>query len=171
MILFLILHHFNLIFATPCPCEASRRLGATNHQDKIELIPYPNSLILENLKNDIIQFQESILCKSLPSELEAKYSTSTNEKIQICPQNHACLPLQTIPEDLLSLSHNISIASPFLSFNNNIYAIDADNVLIRVNANVVKEQLHISVTPLLSTELAFFYLFNNKLSFQPSLHH
>ena len=94
--------------------------------------------------------------------MEAKYSTSTNEKIQICPQNHACLPLQTIPEDLLSLSHNISIASPFLSFNNNIYAIDADNVLIRVNANVVKEQLHISVTPLLSTELAFFtYLTTN----------
>ena len=103
--------------------------------------------------------------------MATKYSTSTDEKIQICPQNHACLPLQTIPEDLLSLSHNISIASPFLSFNNNIYAIDDHNALIRVNANVVKELLHISVTPLLSTKLSFFYLYDNKLSFQPSLHH
>ena len=162
MILFLILHHFNLIFATPCPCEASRRLAAINHQDNIELIPYPPSLILQNLQNDIILFQESNLCKSLPPDLAAKYSTSTDEKIQICPQNHACLPLQTIPEDLLSLSHNISIASPFLSFNNNIYAIDDHNVLIKVNANIVKKQLHISVTPLLTTELAFFtYLTTN----------
>ena len=156
MILFLLLHNFNLIFSTPCPCEASRRLGATNHQDKIELLPYPNSLILQNLQTNILQFKESNLCKPLPPDLAAKYYTSTNEKIQICPQNHACLPLQTIPGDLLSLSNNMSIASPFVSFNNHIYAIDADNVLIKVNTSIVKSLLHISVTPSVSTELAFF---------------
>ena len=85
MILFLLLHNFNLIFSTPCPCEASRRLGATNHQDKIELLPYPNSLILQNLQTNILQFKESNLCKPLTPDLAAKYYTSTNEKIQICP--------------------------------------------------------------------------------------
>ena len=162
MLLLLIIYHFNLIFANQCPFEASRRLAAIGHQDNIELMPYPTSLVLQNIHNDITQFQQSNLCRPLPPDLASKYSTSIDEKIQICPQNHACLPLQTIPEDLLSLSHNISIASPFLSFNKNIYAIDDHNVLIKVNANIVKKQLHICVTPLLTTELAFFtYLTTN----------
>ena len=160
MLLLLITCHFNLIFANQCPCEASRRLAAIGHQDNIELMPYPTSLVLQNLQNDITQFQESNCCRPLPPDLASKYSTSIDGTIQICPQNHACLPLQNISEDLLSLSHNITIASPFLSFNKEIYAIDDHNVLIKVNTNVVKSSLHISVNPLLTTELAFLYLFD-----------
>jgi len=171
MIFFLLLHNFHFTLSTPCPCEASRRLGATNHQDKIELLPYPNSLTLQNLQSKILQFTESNICKPLPPDLATKYYTSTSEQIQICPQNHACLPLEIIPEDLHVLSSNMSIASPFVSFNNNIYAIDADNVLIKANTSIVKDLLHLSVPPSVSKELAFFYLHNNKLSFQPSLYH
>ena len=59
----------------------------------------------------------------------------------------------------------MSIASPFVSFNNHIYAIDADNVLIKVNTSVVKNLLHISATPLVSTELAFFTFITTNWAF------
>ena len=118
----------------PCPCYSSRRLTTTKIQKKTTLLKYPANTTLSTLQENINSLTNALLCKPLPTIIRSEYPAS----VMLCPYNHACQSLKEIKLDFLPFYSNMSLFTPFITFNNHVYALDEHSFMFPMNISVIK---------------------------------